>query len=356
MKNRTFLLLISLLLALATAGAALFWLRSQGGAGEKPAPETELWTAADTIQAGTLITEDMLEKTMVPQNQYPPGALTDADQIVGQYAKETILEGEAFPAERLYTEADQMLSMRLEPGFRAFTIATTQYTGVGDLVRPGDRVDVFAYLGEIEKNSVVIRPDIAQIMVQDLEVLAVRKETRKDDPLPEELEELYAVTVSAPVKDIEKLVLAGETGVLKLALRPFEDRGKVTSYGVVWKELLLDSSLGLRELFPEYDKVEDLGRLNRIEVQPEPVTEEGGQPEQVEVSSNVEPKSETAAASQESQGYTWYTVKTGDTLMSISRQFFGGSASRYDDIMRLNGLKVSTIRPGQRLKIPTGGR
>lgn len=356
MKNRTFLLVISLLLALATAGAALFWLRSQGGTGEKPAPETELWTAAETIPAGTLITEKMIKKIKVPQTQYPAGAVTASEEIIGQYAKDTILQGEAFPAERLYSEGDQMLSMRLERGYRAYTVAMTQYSGVGDLVRPGDRVDIFAYLGEIEKNSVIIRPDIAQVVVQDLEVLAVRKETRRDDAPPEELDELYAVTVAAPVKEIEKLVLVGETGILKLALRPFEDRGKVTSYGVVWKELLLDSSLGLRELFPEYEKVEDLDRLNRIELQPESISEEAGQPTQGTAAPTGSETGGVAVAPPKDQEYIWYTVKTGDTLMSISRQFFGGSASRYDDIMRLNELKVSTIRPGQKLKIPTGGR
>lgn len=46
--------------------------------------------------------------------------------------------------------------------------------------------------------------------------------------------------------------------------------------------------------------------------------------------------------------YTWYTVKSGDSLYLIAKRYAGISA---DDLMRYNGIGAS-IRPGQRIKIP----
>jgi len=48
-----------------------------------------------------------------------------------------------------------------------------------------------------------------------------------------------------------------------------------------------------------------------------------------------------------------YTVKSGDTLMEISRKLFNGDAQYWDEIAALNGLKAPyTIHPGDVLKVP----
>ncbi len=49
-----------------------------------------------------------------------------------------------------------------------------------------------------------------------------------------------------------------------------------------------------------------------------------------------------------SNGWTYYTVKQGDSLWSIARQFAGVSAQ---NIMDANGMKNNNIKPGQKLKI-----
>lgn len=356
MKNRNALLLISLLLALATAGAALFWLKTQNSASEKPVEKVELWTAKEDISAGTLITDKMLEKTMVPSERLQAGVYTDSNEIVGRYAKDTIIKGESFPEQRLYSETDKLLSMRLEPGFRAFSISMTQFSGVADLIKAGDRVDVFVFLKELADEEGLVRSDVAQVLLQDVEVLAVRRETRRDSAPPEERPDLYAVTVAVPVKAVEKLILSEETALLKIALRPYEDKTTYNSYGVIWKELLLDPNLNIRDFEPEYGTVEDQEALTKIQTNqgvPEavlPSTQPGTAPA---VSENVP----TAVAKPAAKvGYTTYTVVAGDTLMNISRKFFNGSPSHYKEIMRINGLSDQAINPGQRLKIPTAGR
>ncbi len=364
MKNRKLLMVISLILALVTAGAALYWLKTQGNEPVKPVEKSEVWTAKENIAAETQIADTMLVKVLVPKDQIPVGIYTDPKDIIGKYAKDAILKGESFPTQRLYSEEDQLLSMRLEPGYRAFSISMTQYSGVADMVKSGDRVDVFVFLKEISGQDEILRPDIAQIVLQDVEVMAVRKETKKDSPPPEDVSEIYAVTMAVPVKAVEKLILAEETGIIKLALRPIDDPITYTSYGVIWKELLLDPSLNIRNFDPQYNTIEgtDVLTTAKPNQQSAPASEPASGQPQAQVPAVTTPSASIPAASQEpaktvkKPTYTVYKVQAGDTLMSISRKFFNGSASHYDDIIRMNGLTDQTIKPGQKLKIPLAGR
>jgi len=51
----------------------------------------------------------------------------------------------------------------------------------------------------------------------------------------------------------------------------------------------------------------------------------------------------------------YHTVSRGETLMSISRRYFYGDASYFDDIARLNGLSdANALNVGMRIKVDTG--
>ena len=63
-------------------------------------------------------------------------------------------------------------------------------------------------------------------------------------------------------------------------------------------------------------------------------------------SSSATASSSTTSASGE---YTTYTVKSGDSLYSISKNYSGVSAQ---DIMDFNGMSNSNIKPGMKIKIP----
>jgi nucleoid-associated protein YgaU len=54
-------------------------------------------------------------------------------------------------------------------------------------------------------------------------------------------------------------------------------------------------------------------------------------------------------------GIVYYVVMPKDTLMSISRKFFNGSASYYKEIAQLNGIAdLRQLKVGMKLKIDTG--
>jgi len=58
-----------------------------------------------------------------------------------------------------------------------------------------------------------------------------------------------------------------------------------------------------------------------------------------------------AAKATASKGTKNYRVRKGDSLFSIARQ----SSTTVDEILSINGMKNNRIRPGQVLKLPTGG-
>jgi len=60
------------------------------------------------------------------------------------------------------------------------------------------------------------------------------------------------------------------------------------------------------------------------------------------------PKPTTAPAAKSEDGFTWYTVRKGDSLYGIAKRYPGVDA---DSLMRVNGISPD-IRPGQRIKVP----
>lgn len=361
--NSTRLLLISLLLALVTAGASWYWLQSQDGESEKPEETSVLIVALETIPAGTEITQKMLDKKAVAASELKPGYLNSTDELVGKFTKDTIIKGEAFPSERVYAKGDELIPMRLKPGYRAYSVSVTQFSAVADMILPGDAVDIFVYLKEKgETDTSDPRPDIARLILQDMTVLGIRKEINKSDERPEATPDTYSVTLSASVKDIEKLILAEETGLLKLALRPIGDTSQFASYGVVWQELMIDEDLTMRSFDAQYNQVTDPARINEATAIIPPAAQDPetpvGNPDQNSTNPPVDSGSTKPdpVVSAPQGSYTEYTVVYGDTLTSISRKFFNGSSAYYDEIMKANGMSSTTIRPGQILKIPVEGR
>ena len=59
--------------------------------------------------------------------------------------------------------------------------------------------------------------------------------------------------------------------------------------------------------------------------------------------------SSSSASTAGSGDYTTYTVKSGDSLYSIAKNYSGVSAQ---DIMNFNGMSNSNIKPGMKIKIP----
>ena len=80
----------------------------------------------------------------------------------------------------------------------------------------------------------------------------------------------------------------------------------------------------------------------------------GGKPAAAVVPQKVAPKPAASPAVKPSAGgIVYHVVMPKETLMSISRKYFNGSASYYKEIMELNGLTDPSLKIGMKLKIDT---
>jgi pilus assembly protein CpaB len=327
------LILLAMILAVLTAYLSFTYLKRLAGENAPPEEKVqEIWVAKEFIPAREIIVEEMIEVIEVPVSEDLDRYIDNSQDIVGKFTAESILKGEAFPKERLMEDINEELSLRIHGSMRAVSIMVDKNAGVSDMVRPGDRVDIFTYLPELTKNEVIIRPDITKLMLQNIEVLSIRENSSRRFPEDEEVvSPVYDMTIAVPVLEIEKLYLAQNVGSIKLALRPFSGDTFYNSYGTIWEELFLDQEMKHRDFFPEFDIQEDLNKVTEDKL--------GEYEELVE---NEESITEDLAV---------YTVVYGDTLIKISQKYYN-DPTKYVEIKRVNKLRTNKILPGQQLRIP----
>jgi|LGOV01.1.fsa_nt_gb pilus assembly protein CpaB len=285
----------------------------------------ELYVAKVDIEENTKIVNEMIETINVPESFDVSMYITEKEEIINKFAYANIIKGEGFVKERLISKDETKLITKLKKGERAVSISVTQYRAVADLMKPGDLVDIFVYLPEKIYKETIVREDITKLLLQKIKILAIRQEqSRNYENLGKTLDQ-YAITLAVNVKDIEKIILSENIGVLKLALRPIDDNETVITDGEVWKELLLE-----RDIDKEWLKMEEV----------EEVEEE---------TSNINEDEEEISNEKE---YETYIVKYGDTLMNIAREFYNDE-NKYVLIKEANNIgNNNVIVSGETLKIP----
>jgi pilus assembly protein CpaB len=238
-------LLIALALAVATGiviYAALQSESSNTSAQTGSLVLVPIVSAGQPIPAGTRITPGMLEITEVSEDSLLGGTATSLEQVSGSYARIPILQGEPILQAKLTQDvsAGSGLSFVIPEGRRALGIRVDRVIGAGGLLRPGDRVDIFAVIQVQTINPVngeiINGEDRAVTIAQNIEVLAVEQELLRVLPtqgnqertpeaggaLPDQADAQPASTVAtlALTPDEARLVLgAEESGVLRLGLR-----------------------------------------------------------------------------------------------------------------------------------------
>ncbi|MGH4119667.1 Flp pilus assembly protein CpaB [Clostridium sp.] len=283
--------------------------------------EKTILVAAVTISERTLIDKKMIKEIQVPDNEIFKDYILQSSNIVGKYTKDVILKDEGFHKDKLINSLDNELSLKIEGNNRGISINVNGSTGVSDLIKQGDFVDVLVFLEEKKDGQKTIRPDLSTILLQNIQVLAIDKALSRDVEKRVEVPANYLVTLSVPIFDIEKLALAEDIGKLKLVLRPLKPDYIHKTEGATWEQLILDDFKEMIDLFPEY-------------------------------------KTKTAEENKVNSGdysykkYDYYVVKKGDTLREISQDFYG-DATKYALLKQVNGIwNENLIKTGTGIKIP----
>lgn len=327
-KSSKGLFILAFVLALVGAGSFYLYLSQLEQPSQIQTVEMgNVIVAKVEIPSRTLITEDMIENVEIPVNSILDNSLVVYEDVVGKYSRTSIFPQQQIHPSALISDISEELSMKITGSNRALTLSVSGSTGVSKLIKPGDRVDVIVYLPQIMEQSRIVRPDIAKIMLQNIEVLAIDKTLHRDEPsnVPDPSVEgdigAYFVTLSVPITDVESLILAKDIGIIDLALRPLEDDNLYVTSGVIWQELLLNDSKQLKDFFPDYEfEGIDEGVIGQNEF----------------------------VYSQ----YLYYTVDFGDTLQIISNRFYGTPV--YVDLLKqVNKIEdENLILAGTGIKIP----
>jgi pilus assembly protein CpaB len=205
--------------------------------------------ASADIPLGTLITADLVETQEVRNTDLPAGAYTTEAEVINRTTTTDLKKGQLVGSSAFSTvtlNAD--IGRLLETGRRAMSIQVDQVSGVGTLVKPGDRVDVVIGITGADKFPVVTTdPQTDQVslvpglnatsvkaIIQNLEVVGTllppppNQEGTTDDTTdgtaPSLNGQAQIVILSVSAQEAEVLRFGQIDGTLTLVLRSPEDK------------------------------------------------------------------------------------------------------------------------------------
>jgi pilus assembly protein CpaB len=251
-SNRLILLIGLFLAAIAFVGIILV-LGGGGDGGDgtsgPDATKTTIVVASADIPLGTLITEDLVETQEVRNTELPAGAYTTEAEVINRTTTTDLMKGQLVGSSAFSTVTlDADIGRLLDTGRRAMSIQVDQVSGVGTLVKPGDRVDVVIGITGADKFPVVTTdPQTDQVslvpglnatsvkaIIQNLEVVgtllpeAPAEEGTTEDgttgTAPSLNGQAQIVILSVSAQEAEVLRFGQIDGTLTLILRSPEDK------------------------------------------------------------------------------------------------------------------------------------
>ena len=223
MKNQNSL--IALAVGLVSGGLAFYLLYQKASEIEQKTTPVSVLVAARFIPPGSLLKSEMVEKKSIPEAFVSPGAIHDLRDVEGLMNMVPISSGEQILSNK-FALGDESLALSLAPGFRAYTLEVSETSGVGNLLRPGNHVDLLTKTEAFKKET-------TSFVFQDLQVLAVGQKTdwKKHHPsspgstAPDESENIagYSTVTLSVTPEQAEIMMFLEGRPLRLVLRAPQD-------------------------------------------------------------------------------------------------------------------------------------
>lgn len=215
-----------MLVAAAVLGLAALYLGRdlmQAAAARKgPVTTVPVVVAAADIGFGEALTPERLKIADWPAAALPAGSFDRIDALAANESRAAvrpIAAGEIVIASALAGGSARLATAPLlGPDKRAMAVPVSEVSGVSGLIYPGDRVDVL-FTRQPEEAMMY-----GAVIAQNVRVLAVGTDMNVGKNAPEIVK---AITLEVSALQAQKLALAITTGQLSLALRRFEDEGRV---------------------------------------------------------------------------------------------------------------------------------
>ena len=192
------------------------------------APVTQVLVANQAIPVGQKLSPESLAWIDWPQGAMRPEYITNETmpdamtEMSGSIARSEFFPGEPIREQKLARNGNGFLSVVLEPGMRAVSVAIASESASGGFVLPEDRVDVVLTRGtEAGPDSMTI--------LSNVRVLAINKQLGGTEPAEGEEDEtagfdgMAIATLALDQPQAEMVASAQMLGKLTLVLRPMAD-------------------------------------------------------------------------------------------------------------------------------------
>lgn len=209
----------SALLGVGALFVARVWMPQPGADAEKTVATVPVVAARADIAYGARLEAANLTVVQMPSDAAPDGAYSSIAEVIGLDggapvalmplgAREPLL-----PSKLSGAGARASLASMIAPGMRAYTIKVSDVAGVGGHALPGDRVDVVLAREQPGADGQKVLVDV---VIQNARLLGLNLNA---DPASTDKAEPRTATLEVSVEDAGRLSVAGEVGVLSLALR-----------------------------------------------------------------------------------------------------------------------------------------
>ena len=192
---------------------------AQGGPSETTVPVV---VAAAPIARGATLNSAMLKVVRYPRDSVPQGAFNSPAAIAANGSgqsrsalRDIGLDEPVVAAKVSGPGVHATLASALEPGMRAVSVKSTDVSGVGGFVLPGDRVDV---LVTRQTGTGVSASSLVQVLADNVLVLGVDQSSDAAKPVVAK-----AVTLQVSPEQAQAISLAQAVGSVTLALRQASD-------------------------------------------------------------------------------------------------------------------------------------
>jgi len=178
---------------------------------------TKVAVAAAPLAYGTDITPDKVRFVDYPNTSIPPGAFTNAQQLMPDGKKRVALMpialNEPILTGKISAEGQgASIAALLPDGMRAASVRINDVSGVAGFVQPNDSVDVLI----TRQNPNEGNAQSTDVLLQNVRVIAIDQQAKNADGSPKVAK---TATLEVAPLDAQKLALAQQVGDLGLVLR-----------------------------------------------------------------------------------------------------------------------------------------
>jgi pilus assembly protein CpaB len=236
--------IILLLLAIGCGLVAAFGINQvMANRNQAPAAAVEMekiLVANKNIKVNEPFSDKNVQIEDWPKEKVPPDVVHDLKELDGQRAGGSILVGE--PIRKAKFAEDKRIE-EIPHGYRVVAVQADAVSATGNLLQPGDRVDIVLSLKHASQQT---SSQVAKTILQNVRVFAINEQWRAAEGKDKSDDAITARTVSLLVTpdEAETIALASDLGRVRLVLRnPDDDQVDDTS-GTEENEILMGRSKG----------------------------------------------------------------------------------------------------------------